>query len=90
MLFNPTPMEKLSTLTQDLMNRHNTLKEELENLRHEMVSERAQGNGKDEEIEHLNELLRQKDAEISAKNSELAEKDAEIEAIIAKIESIMG
>ena len=90
MLFNPTPIEKLSTLTNDLITNYNTAKEELETMRQEIVTLRAHHGGKDEEIERLNSELRAKDAEISAKNMELAEKDAEIEAVIAKIESMLG
>lgn len=90
MLFNPTPMEKLSSLTSNLMVNYAAMKEELDTLRHEIVTLRAHHGGKDEEIERLNQELRLKDAEISAKNAELAEKDAEIEAIVAKIESLLG
>lgn len=90
MLFNPTPMEKLGNLTNDLIAKYNAAKEELEGLRQEIASIRANGNGKDEEIERLNNELRAKDAELTSKNNELAEKDAEIEAIVSKIESMLG
>lgn len=90
MLFNPTPMEKLSTLTNDLIVNYNALKEEAETMRHELVTLRAHQGGKDEEIERLNTELRAKDAELTAKNVELSEKDAEIEAIVSKIESLLG
>lgn len=90
MLFNPTPMEKLTTLTSDLMANYNALKEEAETMRHELVTMRAHQGGKDDEIERLMNELRAKDAELSAKNVELAEKDAEIEAIVTKIESMLG
>lgn len=90
MLFNPTPMEKLETLTNDLVAKYATVKEELETLRQEMVAIRAHGSGKDDEIERLVGELRAKNAELTAKNAELAEKDAEIEAIVAKIESMLG
>lgn len=90
MLFNPTPMEKLSALADNLLVNYAAAKEELDTLRREIVTLRAHQGGKDEEIERLNQELRLKDAEISAKNAELAEKDAEIEAIVAKIESLLG
>ncbi|MGD9971182.1 MAG: hypothetical protein AB7S65_12110 [Sulfuricurvum sp.] len=90
MLFNPTPMEKLATLTNDMLTNYTAMKDELETLRHEIVTLRTQHGGKDEEITRLENELRQKDTEITAKNAELAEKDAEIEAIIAKIESMLG
>jgi len=90
MLFNPTPIEKLSNLTNDLVSNYTVLKEEVETMRQEIVTLRAHHGGKDEEIERLQNELRAKDAEITAKNAELAEKDAEIEAVIAKIESMLG
>lgn len=90
MLFNPTPIEKLSNLTNDLITNYSVLKEENETLRHEIVTLRAHHGGKDEEIERLQNELRNKDAEITAKNVELTEKDAEIEAIVAKIESMLS
>ena len=90
MLFNPTPLEKLSSLADEVVAKFNRAHEELEVMREEMVSTRAYGGAQDEEIERLNELIRQKDAELQAKTVELSEKDAEIEAIIAKIESMLG
>ena len=45
MLFNPTPMEKLGNLTNDLIAKYNAAKEELEGLRQEITSIRANGNG---------------------------------------------
>lgn len=76
MLFNPTPLERLTTLTSELMTKHSTVAQELKALQDEMVSIRAHANSKDEEIERL--------------TAELAEKDNEIEAIVSKIESLLG
>jgi len=90
MLFNPTPLEKLTTLTNDLIQRHAALEQELETLRSEVVSVRAHGNGKDDEIERLSAALAAKDEEIKMYTEELSAKDAEIEAIVAKIESLLA
>lgn len=76
MLFNPTPMERLTTLTTTLIEKHATAAEELKALREEIVSIRAHATSKDDEIERL--------------NAELAAKDAEIEEIVSKIESMLG
>jgi chromosome segregation ATPase len=83
MLFNPTPLEKLTTLTNDMATKYAALKTELKILKEEMASTSAYGSAQDEEIAHLTDALRLKD-------TELAEKDNEIEAIIAKIESMLG
>ncbi len=76
MLFNPTPLERLTTLTTELITKHAAVAEELKTLREEMVSIRAHAKSKDDEIERL--------------TAELAEKDHEIEAIVSKIESLLG
>lgn len=76
MLFNPTPLERLTTLTTELITKHATVAEELKTLREEMVSIRAHARSKDDEIERL--------------TAELAEKDHEIEEIVSKIESLLG
>lgn len=90
MLFNPTPMEKLTSLADDFVAKYNAAKEEAAILREKIVTLHANQGGKDEEIERLEALLRNKEAELSAKNAELAEKDTEIEAIVSKIESLLG
>lgn len=76
MLFNPTPMEKLTALTTQLIERQAGVSDELKALQDEIVSLRAHAASKDHEIERL--------------TAELAEKDNEIEAIVAKIESMLG
>lgn len=76
MLFNPTALERLTTLTESLITKHSAAQEELQGLREEIVSIRAHAKSKDDEIERL--------------TAELAEKDNEIEAIVAKIESLLG
>lgn len=90
MLFNPTPLEKLTTLTTDLTQRYRALEQELETLRTEMTSVRANETGKDGEIERLSAALAAKDEEIKMYTEELSAKDAEIEAIVAKIESLLA
>lgn len=90
MLFNPTPLEKLTSLADDLVAKYSSAKEELEILQEKIVTLHANQGGKDEEITRLEAQLRDKDAELAAKNAELAEKDHEIEAIVSKIESLLG
>lgn len=76
MLFNPTPIERLTTLTTQLIEKHATEHDELKALREEITTLRASFKGKDDEIATL--------------NNELLEKDIEIEAIVSKIESLLG
>jgi predicted RNase H-like nuclease (RuvC/YqgF family) len=90
MLFNPTPLEKLTTLVNDLLDKQAVLKEELEVLRIESASMRGNEESKDAEIQRLHGALASKDEEIKMLNDDLAAKDAEIEAIVAKIESLLG
>lgn len=90
MLFTPTPMEKLTSLADDLVAKYSSVKEEAAILREKLATLHANQGSKDEEIEVMGLLLRDKDAELAAKNAELAEKDAEIEAIVSKIESLLG
>ncbi|MFZ2889251.1 hypothetical protein [Sulfuricurvum sp.] len=90
MLFNPTPLEKLTTLVTDLIEQQSTLKGELESLRVDSVSIRAHAQSKEDEIQRLTSALASKDEEIKMYADELAAKDAEIEAIVSKIESLLG
>lgn len=90
MLFNPTPLEKLTTLVTDLMEKQSVLKEELETLRSESASMRGNEENKDAEIQRLHGALASKDDEIKMYKDELAAKDVEIEAIVSKIESLLG
>jgi chromosome segregation ATPase len=90
MLFNPTPLEKLTTLVTDLIEKQSVLKAELETLRVENASIHADIQSKDEEIQRLSSALVSKDEEIKMYSDELATKDAEIEAIVSKIESLLG
>ena len=76
MLFNPTPIERLTTLTTQLIEKHATENDELKVLREEIATLRAAAKAKDDEITTL--------------NNELLEKDIEIEAIVSKIESLLG
>jgi predicted nucleic acid-binding Zn-ribbon protein len=76
MLFNPTPIERLTTLTTQLMEKHASENGEIKLLREEIATLRANAKGKEDEI--------------AALNNELLEKDIEIEAIVSKIESLLG
>lgn len=76
MLFNPTPIERLTTLTTQLIEKHASEIDELKVLREEIATLRATAKAKDDEI--------------TALNNELLEKDIEIEAIVSKIESLLG
>lgn len=76
MLFNPTPIEKLTTLTNQLIEKHATAANSNQALH--------------DEIATLKGALKAKDEEISQLNNELLEKDIEIEAIVSKIESLLG
>jgi peptidoglycan hydrolase CwlO-like protein len=69
-------LERLTTLTSELITKHSNVAQELKTLQDEMVSIRAHAKSKDDEIERL--------------TAELAEKDNEIEAIVSKIESLLG
>jgi cell division protein ZapB len=90
MLFNPTPLEKLTTLITDMVEKQAALKEELETLRSECASMRGNEENKDTEIQRLHGALASKDDEIKMYKDELAAKDVEIEAIVSKIESLLG
>lgn len=76
MLFNPTPLERLTTLTTQLIEKHANENDELKTLR--------------EEIAALHVTLKGKDDEIAKLENDLLEKDIEIEAIVSKIESLLG
>lgn len=76
MLFNPTPIERLTTLTTQLIDKHAVAADELKALQAEIAT--------------LHSSLKTKDEEISQLSDELLEKDIEIEAIVSKIESLLG
>lgn len=76
MLFNPTPIERLTTLTTQLIEKHAAENNELKVLREEIATLRATAKTKDDEIATL--------------SNELLEKDIEIDAIVSKIESLLG
>lgn len=90
MLFNPTPLEKLTTIVTDLIEKQSALKAEIETLRAENASRHDNEQNKDAEIQRLHGALASKDEEIKMYAEELAAKDAEIEAIVSKIESLLG
>lgn len=76
MLFNPTPIEKLTTLTTQLLEKHSAAAADMQALNDEVVALRLS--------------LKTKDDEIAQLSNELLEKDIEIEAIVSKIESLLG
>ncbi|MDD4856434.1 MAG: hypothetical protein PHQ22_01165 [Sulfuricurvum sp.] len=76
MLFNPTPIERLTTLTTQLIEKRVAENDELKILQ--------------EEIAMLQASIKSKDDEIAMLSNELLEKDIEIEAIVSKIESLLG
>lgn len=76
MLFNPTPLEKLTSLTNKLIEKQTSAANNNQALH--------------EEIAGLKATLKAKEDEISKLNEELLEKDIEIEAIVSKIESLLG
>lgn len=90
MLFNPTPLEKLTTLVTDLIEKQSALQAQIETLRSESASIRDNEQNKDAEIQRLHEALASKDEEIKMYSDELSAKDAEIETIVSKIESLLG
>lgn len=90
MLFNPTPLEKLTTLVTDLIEKQAALTAEIETLRAENASRYDNEQNKDAEIQRLHGVIASKDEEIKMYGDELTAKDAEIEAIVSKIESLLG
>ncbi len=71
-----TTIQKLEAGVGEILERYRAASEELETLRSEITSLRAQSETKDREIERLAE--------------ENALKDREIEEIVSKIENILG
>ena len=76
MLFNPTPLEKLSNLVAQLAEKQTSSSSDLQILNDEIIA--------------LKLSLKTKEDEIAALNNELLEKDIEIEAIVSKIEALLG
>ena len=73
---NQTTLEKLNDKVSAIIQQYNSSKEELERLRMEVVTLKSEREMKNQEIEKLIETNIQK--------------DLEIEAIVDKIESMMG
>jgi len=73
---NQTTLEKLNSKVSAIIQQYNSSKEELERLRIELVTLKSEREIKNQEIEKLIETNIQK--------------DLEIEAIVDKIESMMG
>jgi hypothetical protein len=76
MLFNPTPLEKLTALTNQLIEKHASVANDNQALHDEIAS--------------LKSSLKVKEDEVNKLNNELLEKDIEIEAIVSKIETLLG
>ncbi len=72
---NQTTLAKLSEKISSIVEKHNSLKDENEALRLELVKLKAEGEIKNQEIARLIE--------------QNAQKELEIEAIVEKLESIM-
>jgi len=62
-MFEQKVVEKLSTKIDELVSKYNSLKDENESLRQELVRVKAQSEAKDAQIAKLEEDLRQKDME---------------------------
>lgn len=90
MLFNPTPLEKLTTLVNDLIEKQAQLHAEINALRADSDAIRSNEQDKDAELQRLLGALASKDEEIKSYREELSAKDVEIEAIVSKIESLLG
>ncbi|NPA59798.1 MAG: hypothetical protein GXO30_04965 [Epsilonproteobacteria bacterium] len=73
---NQTNIEKLNNSVTQIMQKYNNIKEELDTLRTEVVTLKAEKELKENEIEKLRE--------------DNVMKDLEIEEIVEKIESILG
>jgi len=73
---NQTNLEKLSEKVSEILQRNETLKNENQLMRNELMALKAEKEIKDQEIERLTE--------------ENSMKDLEIEEIVSKIESILG
>jgi hypothetical protein len=76
MLFNPTPLEKLTTLVTQLVEKQVSVAGDMQVCNDEIIS--------------LRQALKAKEDEIAMLNNELLEKDIEIEAIVSRIESLLG
>ena len=80
-------IEKLKIKIESLKQNFNQLQEENRALKAEL----EQGTGEDvKALEDLKELLAAKETEIAKLKNEIREKDVEIEAIITKVETLLG
>jgi len=80
-------IEKLKIKIESLKQNFNQLQEENRALKAKL----EQGTGEDvEALEDLKELLAAKETEIAKLKNEIREKDVEIEAIITKVETLLG
>lgn len=73
---NQTTIEKLNDKVTQILQSYNTIKNENESMRNELMNLKAQSEIQNQEIEKLND--------------DIAMKDLEIEEIVSKIESILG
>jgi predicted RNase H-like nuclease (RuvC/YqgF family) len=80
-------IEKLKLKIEELKTNFNELHTENRGLKAELESGAGSN---EEELNRLKELLETKEKQILQLKNEIVEKDTEIEAIIAKVETLLG
>jgi predicted RNase H-like nuclease (RuvC/YqgF family) len=80
-------IEKLKLKIEELKTNFNELHTENRGLKAELESGAGSN---EEELNRLKELLETKEKQILQLKNEITEKDTEIEAIIAKVETLLG
>ena len=80
-------IEKLKLKIEELKTNFNELHTENKGLKTELESGAGSN---EEELNRLKELLETKEKQILQLKNEITEKDTEIEAIIAKVETLLG
>ena len=80
-------IEKLKLKIEELKTNFNELHTENKGLKTELESGAGSN---EEELNRLKELLETKEKQILQLKNEIVEKDTEIEAIIAKVETLLG
>ena len=80
-------IEKLKLKIEELKTNFNELHTENKGLKTELESGAGSN---EEELSRLKELLETKEKQILQLKNEIVEKDTEIEAIIAKVETLLG
>ncbi len=90
MLFDPTAIERLSQLVDNMIEKQHNLQLQLESNEGEKSSFAHAIEEKDSYITALHSEIESKDNQINSLKEELHQKDSEIEAIVSKIESMLG